>query len=69
MNARAVTIRAKTRHRFGDQTVLVFPNGEMFVREAEFSGTSFVESHRAGLTDAARIRAWKASGFKRVARD
>jgi hypothetical protein len=65
VTARTVTIRAKTRHRFGEQTVLVFPNGEMFVREVEFSGTSFVESHRAGLTDAARSRAWKASGYRR----
>lgn len=65
MIARVVTVRAKTRHRYGDQTVMVFPSGEMFVREVEFSGTSFVESHRAGLTDAARRRAWKASGFKR----
>jgi hypothetical protein len=65
MTAQTVTIRAKTRHRYGDHTVLVFPSGEMFVKEFDGGKPLFVESHRAGLTDAARRRAWKASGFKR----
>ena len=65
MTAQIVTIRAKSRHRYGDHTVLVFPSGEMFVKEFDGGQTLFVESHRAGLTDAARSRAWKASGFKR----
>lgn len=68
VTARTVTIRAKTRHRFGDQTVLVFPSGEMFVLECLRGVPGFVESHRAGLTDAARSRAWKASGYRRGGR-
>lgn len=68
MTARTVTIRAKTRYRFGDQTVLVFESGEMFVKEHVHGALQFVESHRAGLTDAARRRAWKASGYRRGGR-
>ena len=68
VTARTVTIRAKTRYRFGDQTVLVFESGEMFVKEHVHGALQFVESHRAGLTDAARRRAWKASGYRRGGR-
>lgn len=65
MTAQTVIIRAKSRHRYGEHVVLVFPSGEMFVKELDGGKPLFVESHRAGLTDAARSRAWKASGFKR----
>lgn len=68
MTAQTVTIRARSRHRYGDHTVLVFPSGEMFVRECVRGTPTFTESHHAGLTDAARSRAWKASGFKRGGR-
>lgn len=65
MIARTVTVRAKTRHRFGDQTVLVFQSGQMMVRECTGGALVYVDAVRAGLSNGARQKAWQLSGFRR----
>lgn len=69
MNARTVTIRAKTRHSYGETRCLVFESGRIMVEQFHpKTGTCFIDPLIAGLTDAARRRAWQASGFKRGGR-
>lgn len=65
MIARTVTVRAKTRHRYGDTTVLVFQSGQMMVRECTGGALVYVDAVRAGLSNGAKQRAWQLSGFKR----
>lgn len=66
MTAVTVTIRAKTRHAYGETRCLVFQSGRIMVEQwVPHAGLCFIDPLVAGLTDAARRRAWQASGFKR----